>query len=71
MAALAGEDKNILLAASCKSDPGETVAQNPTVQIAVDYGPQIGRVKTIGPLKPLLRHPFKILEVVLNILISD
>jgi len=51
------------------SDPGETVTQNPTVQIAVDDGPQIGTIKPIGPLKTFLIDPFKLLEMILNTLI--
>ena len=50
-------------------DLGKAVAQNDTVQIAVDYGAQIGTVKPIGPLKKLLIHLFKILEMILHTLI--
>ena len=57
------------MAAFSTSDPGKAVAQNATVQIAVDHGPQIGTVKPIGPLKALFIHLFKILEMILHTLI--
>jgi hypothetical protein len=57
------------MAALPTSDPNKAVVQNATVQIAVDYGAQIGTVKPIGPLKTLLIHLFKILEMILHTLI--
>ena len=54
--------------ALCTSDPGKAVAQNATVQIAVDHRPQIGTIKPIGPLKGLLIHLFKILKMILHTL---
>jgi hypothetical protein len=69
VSALAGEGQKIFMAALCTSDPGKAVAQNATVQIAVDHGPQIGTVKPIGPLKALFIHSFKILKMILHTLI--
>ena len=69
VSALAGEGQKIFMAALCTSDPGKAVAQNATVQIAVDHGAQIGTVKPIGPLKALLIDLFKVLEVILHTLI--
>jgi hypothetical protein len=66
---LARKGQKIFMTALSTSDPGETVTQNPTVQIAVDDGPQIGTIKPIGPLKTLLMDPFKLLEMILNTLI--
>jgi hypothetical protein len=40
--------------------------QNPTVQIALDGGPQIGTIKPIGPLKTFLIDPFKGFEAILD-----
>ena len=51
------------------SDPGETVSQNPTVQIAVDHGPQIRTVKPIGPLKTLLIDLFKGFKMILDTMV--
>jgi len=45
MSALARKCQEIFIAALCTSDPGKAVAQNATVQITVDHGPQIGTVK--------------------------
>ena len=66
VSALAREGQKIFMAALCTSDSGKAVAQNATVQIAVDHGPQIGTVKPIGPLKALLIDLFKVLEMILH-----
>ena len=52
VSALAGEGQKIFMAAVCTSDPGKAVAQNATVQITVDHGPQIGTAKPIGLVFP-------------------
>jgi hypothetical protein len=69
VSALAREGQKIFMAALCTSDSGKAVAQNATVQIAVDHGPQIGTVKPIGPLKALFIDLFKVLEMILNTLV--
>jgi hypothetical protein len=48
--------------------PREAVSQNSTVHVTVDDGPKIGKVKPIGPFKPLLINPFKGFEMILNTL---
>jgi hypothetical protein len=57
------------MAALPTSDPDKAVAQNATVQIAVNYGAQIGTEKPMGPRKTLLIHLFGILGMMLNTLI--
>ena len=54
MWALARKCQKIFMAVLSTSAPGESVSQNPTVQIAVDRCPQIGTIKPIGSLKALL-----------------
>ena len=69
MSALTGEGQKIFMAALPTSDPGKTVTQNATVQIAVDHGPQIGTVKPIAPLKTFLIDPFKGFEMILDTMV--
>ena len=61
VATLAGKSAKILMATVLTSDSGKATMKNPTIQIAVDHGPQIGTPKPVGPLKALLIHQFKIL----------
>ena len=69
MPALARKCEKIFMAVLSTSDPGKAIAQNATVQIAVDHGAQIGTVKPIGPLNALLIDLFKFLKMILNTLV--
>ena len=69
MPAFARKGQKIFMTALPTSDPAETVTYNPTVQIAVDDGPQIGTVKPIGPLKTFLIDPFKGFKMILDIMV--
>ena len=69
VAALIGKDQKMFVTTLLTSDSGKAVTQNPTVQIAVDHGPQIGTIKTIGPLKTFLIDPFKGFKMILDTMV--